>query len=231
MASILRVRDDAGNIIDIPAIRGADGETIAKFERTTGDGTPGTDDTYTITTSRGKQYTFTVHNGKDGGLGEEDILEIVGASVADAIENAKEVFVVHFDYDAETDTASADKDQLELDEAVAAGKTIIGVDYMGYYHLIDGLRRSGYGNTYTFARLDTANGYEEGYEMYGGGVLYYQKDIEEFCGVEAHKIDTSAHADIREAVGSKAPMYDYGTDDLTAGTSELETGKLYFVYE
>lgn len=28
-----------------------------------------------------------------------------------------------------------------------------------------------------------------------------------------------------------APAYTYGTDDLTAGTSELETGKLYFVYE
>lgn len=28
-----------------------------------------------------------------------------------------------------------------------------------------------------------------------------------------------------------APAYDYGEDDLTAGESELETGKLYFVYE
>lgn len=33
-----------------------------------------------------------------------------------------------------------------------------------------------------------------------------------------------------ERVGA-APAYSYGTDDLTAGTSELETGKLYFVYE
>ena len=28
-----------------------------------------------------------------------------------------------------------------------------------------------------------------------------------------------------------APSYTYGTTDLTAGTSALETGKLYFVYE
>ena len=28
-----------------------------------------------------------------------------------------------------------------------------------------------------------------------------------------------------------APAYTYGTEDLTAGTSPLETGKLYFVYE
>lgn len=34
-----------------------------------------------------------------------------------------------------------------------------------------------------------------------------------------------------EALATKAPMYTYGTDDLTAGTSELETGTLYFVYE
>lgn len=33
------------------------------------------------------------------------------------------------------------------------------------------------------------------------------------------------------ALDSKAPAYTYGTDDLTAGTSALETGKLYFVYE
>lgn len=28
-----------------------------------------------------------------------------------------------------------------------------------------------------------------------------------------------------------APAYTYGTEDLTAGTSELATGKLYFVFE
>ena len=33
------------------------------------------------------------------------------------------------------------------------------------------------------------------------------------------------------AADSKAPMYTYSTTDLTAGSSPLETGKLYFVYE
>ena len=28
-----------------------------------------------------------------------------------------------------------------------------------------------------------------------------------------------------------APAYSYGTEDLTAGTTPLETGKLHFVYE
>lgn len=32
-------------------------------------------------------------------------------------------------------------------------------------------------------------------------------------------------------VAGKAPAYTYSTTDLTAGTSQLETGKLYFVYE
>lgn len=32
-------------------------------------------------------------------------------------------------------------------------------------------------------------------------------------------------------LAAKAPAYTYGTTDMTAGTSELETGKLYFVYE
>lgn len=30
---------------------------------------------------------------------------------------------------------------------------------------------------------------------------------------------------------TKAPAYTYGTADLAAGSSALETGKLYFVYE
>lgn len=38
-------------------------------------------------------------------------------------------------------------------------------------------------------------------------------------------------AEIDSKLDTKAPAYTYGTDDLTAGTSALETGKLYFVYE
>lgn len=70
--------------------------------------------------------------------------------------------------------------------------------------------------------------------------------------ISEHNADTGAHADIRAQVSgavsaassaaaaaneakaevaSKAPMYSYGTADLSAGVSELEDGKLYFVYE
>lgn len=38
-------------------------------------------------------------------------------------------------------------------------------------------------------------------------------------------------ADTNASLAAKAPTYTYGTEDLTAGTSALETGKLYFRYE
>lgn len=37
--------------------------------------------------------------------------------------------------------------------------------------------------------------------------------------------------EVNDLLSEKAPAYTYGTEDLTAGTSPLETGKLYFVYE
>lgn len=49
--------------------------------------------------------------------------------------------------------------------------------------------------------------------------------------INAHNADGNAHTDIREAVAAKAPMYTYGTTDLTAGSSPLATGQLHFVYE
>lgn len=42
---------------------------------------------------------------------------------------------------------------------------------------------------------------------------------------------TSAVKTVYDLANSKAPGYTYGTDDLSAGISELATGTLYFVYE
>ena len=42
--------------------------------------------------------------------------------------------------------------------------------------------------------------------------------------------DTKA-SEAKEYADTKAPAYTYSTADITAGSSELETGKLYFVYE
>lgn len=43
-------------------------------------------------------------------------------------------------------------------------------------------------------------------------------------------LTTDQQAQARTNIGA-APAYTYGTEDLTAGTSELATGTLYFVYE
>lgn len=45
---------------------GSPGVGIKSIERTGGDGTPGTDDIYTITMTDGKTSEFSVHNGADG---------------------------------------------------------------------------------------------------------------------------------------------------------------------
>ena len=48
----------------------------------------------------------------------------------------------------------------------------------------------------------------------------------------AHMGITVTAEEINEAVASsRTPSYSYGTEDLEAGVSELESGKLYFVYE
>ena len=50
-------------------------------------------------------------------------------------------------------------------------------------------------------------------------------------GEPVYREDAATKKYVDSAVGAKAPAYTYGTEDLTAGTSTLETGKLYFVYE
>mgnify|MGYP003288875971 CR=1 FL=1 len=53
------------------------------------------------------------------------------------------------------------------------------------------------------------------------GVLVYDS---------SNKIQRATAANARSIIGA-APSYDYSTTDLTAGSSTLTTGKLYFVYE
>ena len=57
----------------------------------------------------------------------------------------------------------------------------------------------------------------------GGISAYTQNEVNNKFNV--HDTSGSAHS------GVLAPMYTYSTVDLTAGTSELPTGKLYLVYE
>ena len=55
---------------------GPQGDTITDIQRTSGTGAAGTTDIYTITTSGGNTYTFTVYNGADG-QGAGDMLKSV----------------------------------------------------------------------------------------------------------------------------------------------------------
>lgn len=50
---------------------GPQGIGITSIERTAGNGTPGTTDTYTITLSDGSKYSFAIYNGADGKDGED----------------------------------------------------------------------------------------------------------------------------------------------------------------
>ena len=64
--------------------RGETGAGVQSVERTAGDGSPGTTDTYTITLTDGSTSTFTVYNGKDGTsfavLGRYDTLDALQAA-------------------------------------------------------------------------------------------------------------------------------------------------------
>lgn len=67
-----------------PGERGETGAGVQSVERTAGDGSPGTTDTYTITLTDGSTSTFTVYNGADGTsfavLGRYDTLDALQAA-------------------------------------------------------------------------------------------------------------------------------------------------------
>ena len=56
-----------GHVVNIGQVPvGGAGQQIIKIERTSGDGSPGSTDIYTIYVDTGETYKFTVYNGKDG---------------------------------------------------------------------------------------------------------------------------------------------------------------------
>lgn len=76
MIPILSVRMPNGTVIDIPALVGRRGVSITDIKRTSGDGSPGSTDTYTIALSDGGTHDFQVYHGKDGS-GSGDMLAAV----------------------------------------------------------------------------------------------------------------------------------------------------------
>lgn len=71
------------NIGAINGIKGEDGRGIVSIIRTSGNGTSGSTDTYTITYSDTTTSTFPVYNGKDGAAGAKGDTGATGAKGAD----------------------------------------------------------------------------------------------------------------------------------------------------
>ena len=59
--------------------------------------------------------------------------------------------------------------------------------------------------------------------------VYSKQVVDEKLSAHSNNKD-NPHGITAARIGA-APAYAYGTEDLTAGSSALETGKLYFVYE
>ena len=57
------------------------------------------------------------------------------------------------------------------------------------------------------------------------------KTVNKLSPDENGDVSIPVPSELVEQLNKKAPAYTYGTDDLDAGTSPLETGKLHFVYE
>ena len=64
-------------------------------------------------------------------------------------------------------------------------------------------------------------------------ILAKAEEMEELAqqlNTKAANAETKANQ-AHTAVADKAPIYQYGTEDLEAGVSELPSGTLYYVYE
>lgn len=78
----------------------------------------------------------------------------------------------------------------------------------------------------------TANKLAKGYTAHdkSGAAITGTMDADGVVKYTEQNLTDAQKAQARSNIGA-APAYTYGTTDLTAGSSALETGKLYFVYE
>jgi hypothetical protein len=84
--AILKIRDNNGNVTDIPAIRGQDGVDIEDVRQTTESTEDGGTNVITVALSNGQTFTFNVKNGSKGSKGDAYTL-----TDTDKTEIAKEV--------------------------------------------------------------------------------------------------------------------------------------------
>lgn len=210
MAAILTVRGADGELIPIPAIQGEQGVSITDIVRTSGNGTPGTDDTYTIYLSNGETTTFTVHNGANGeGAGDME------ARVYDPQGMAQDIFQYVLDQIAAIPTPDVSGQISAHNTSTAAHADI----------------RTLVSNAANAA--STAQSTADAAKT-SAATAQSSADTAQTAANNAAAAATNAQTAANAAqttANSKAPMYTYGTDDLTAGTSALTTGTLHFVYE
>lgn len=84
-----------------------------------------------------------------------------------------------------------------------------------------------------------ANEENETVQYYSDAIRYSEQSLTDEQKVQTRtnidvyskdEIDTKVST-LNTSISGKAPAYTYSTTDLTAGTSALETSKLYFVYK
>ena len=89
----------------------------------------------------------------------------------------------------------------------------------------------------TLKYLDPVTGEYKKIASGGGGTSIPAQDTEPATG--NYWLDTSENPEnnyvtkdeVADLIANAAPAYTYGTEDLEAGVTHLESGKLYFVYE
>ena len=79
--------------------------------------------------------------------------------------------------------------------------------------------------------MDYASAIHASQHAKGGSDPVTPEDIGAAASIHTHDDRYYTETEVNNLLSAKAPAYSYGTSDLTAGSSSLATGKLYFVYE
>lgn len=98
------------------------------------------------------------------------------------------------------------------------------VDGLIVYYYSDGVETSS-----TFQLTDAHGNNVSGVSLFADNVLV--KVILDTDNQYAYVQNADTNSYLEEQFASKAPMYQYSTEDLVAGSSPLTTGTVYLVYE
>lgn len=206
----------------LAALKGEPGTYIISIERTSGNGAAGSRDEYTITTNDGATFKFSVYNGMDGngGGGSGDMSK----SIYDPNNKSTDIFAYVDEKVASIDISKSFQTMLE-EELEDAPNITLSDEQVGTTEVKPASMSmtSGTGDTVT---IDPSNGLTFTSNSDATGIV---------TGLKAPSNDSDAankkYVDDKFASVNASTPFSYGTEDLEAGVSELETGKFYFVYE